>query len=329
MTYRNTRRDFLQAATAATLGAIALTPHDLAARAAEGRLYPGEIIDTHQHLWDLKQLKLPWVAGLTGKPKEILGRDYLPADYAEASRGLNVVKTVYMEVDVLEEDQVKEAEFVTKTCADGKSPMVAAVIAGRPASDGFKDYLDRFKGNKYIKGLRQVLHRPDMPPKFCLETQFVKGVQLLGERNLSFDLCFRNDQLDYGAELVDRCPQTRFILDHCGNPHNGSLDLAGWEKGLAKIATAKNRNVMCKVSGLYANVTAAEWPAAKLAPMVRKVIDLFGWDRVLYASDWPVVNLGASFKIWVDALKEIVAADSAENQKKLFHDNALKFHKLA
>jgi len=92
MTYRNTRRDFLQAASAATLGAIALTPHDLAARAAEGRLYPGEIIDTHQHLWDLKQLKLPWVAGLTGKPKEILGRDYLPADYAEASRGLNVVK---------------------------------------------------------------------------------------------------------------------------------------------------------------------------------------------------------------------------------------------
>src|SRR5208282_1612573 len=117
----------------------------------------------------------------------------------------------------------------------------AAVVGGWPASAGFKDYLDRLKDNKYIKGVRQVLHSPATPPKLCLEEKFVKGVQLVGERGLSFDLCFKNNQLEFGAELVDRCPQTRFILDHCGNPHDGSLDLAGWEKGLAKIATAKNR----------------------------------------------------------------------------------------
>ena len=208
--------------------------------------------------------------------------------------------------------------------------MAAAVVSGRPASDGFEDYLDRFKGNKFIKGLRQVLHTPATPPKFCLEEKFVKGVQLLGERGLSFDLCFRNDQLEYAAELIDRCPQTRFILDHCGNPHDGSRDLDGWKKGLAKIAEAKNRNVMCKVSGLYGNVSATDWPADKLAPVVRTVIDLFGPDRVMLASDWPVVNLGASFKMWVDgSCKQMVRSDPAANQKKLFHDNAVKFYGLA
>lgn len=296
--------------------------------AADTPLYSGPIIDTHEHLWNLKELRLPWVAGLTGKPKEILNRDYLLSDYADAAKGINIAKSVYMEVDVAETDQVKEAEFVSKVCAEGKTPMAAAVISGRPASDGFKDYLDRFKGNKYIKGLRQVLHSGATPPKFCLEEKFVKGVQLLGERGLSFDLCFRNDQLEYGAELIDRCPQTRFILDHCGNPHHGSRDLDGWKKGLAKIAETKNHNVMCKVSGLYGNVTATEWPAAKLAPLVRTVIELFGPDRVMWASDWPVVNLGASFKVWVDAATEIVRADSAANQKKLFHDNAVKFYGL-
>jgi L-fuconolactonase len=315
------RRHFLEAAT----GVLAMTVPQ--ARAADA-LYDGPLVDTHEHLWNLKELRLPWVAGLTGKAKETLGRDFLLADYAEATKGLPLAKSVYMEVDVAEADQVKEAEFVTKICTDGKTPMVAAVISGRPASDGFKEYLDRFKGNKFIKGLRQVLHTPATPAKFCLDEKFVKGVQLLGERGLSFDLCFKNDQLDYGAELVDRCPGTRFILDHCGNPHNGSQDLEGWKKSLARIANAKNRNVMCKVSGLYGNVTAADWPEAKLAPIVRGVLELFGPERVMFASDWPVVNLGASYKVWVETLKEIVRGDSAVNQKKLFHDNAVKFYGL-
>jgi predicted TIM-barrel fold metal-dependent hydrolase len=316
------RRDFLMAA-------LAVTSAGTMTEAAEpGPLYNGEIVDTHQHLWNLKELRLPWVNGLTDKAKDILGRDHLLADYAEAAKGLNVAKSVYMEVDVAEADQLKEVEFVTKVCMEGKTPMVAAVISGRPASAGFKDYLDRLKGNKHIKGLRQVLHTPATPPKFCLDDAFVKGVQLLGERGLSFDLCLKNDQLEYGAELVDRCPQTRFILDHCGNPHNGGNDLEAWKKGLARVAGAKNRQVMCKVSGLYGNVSATDWPTAKVAPLVRAVLDLFGWDRVLFASDWPVVNLGASFRLWVETVKEIVRADSAENQRKLFRDNAIKFYGL-
>jgi L-fuconolactonase len=317
------RRAFL---TTAAVGTLTMNVSNLS---AADPVYTGPIVDTHEHLWNLKELKLPWVASLTGKPKEVLGHDYLIGDYAEAAKGLNVTKSVYMEVDVAETDEVKEADFVTQVCTEGKTPMVAAVIGGRPASDVFKNYLDRFKNNKYVKGLRQVLHTPATPPKFCLEEKFVKGVQLLGERNLIFDLCFKNDQLEYGAELVDRCPQTRFILDHCGNPHDGSFDLEQWKKGLTKIANAKNRNVMCKVSGLYANVTAAEWPAAKLAPIVRTVIDAFGWDRLMFASDWPVVNLGASYKVWVETLKEIVRKDTEINQKKLFYDNAVKFYGLA
>ncbi|OAI49984.1 hypothetical protein AYO44_06010 [Planctomycetaceae bacterium SCGC AG-212-F19] len=318
------RRDFLQATIAAPTGSLAL-----AVLAADAPSYDGPIIDTHQHLWNLKELRLGWVASLSGKPKEILDRDYLPADYAAAGKGLSIVKTVYMEVDVAEADQVKEAEWAAKICTEGKTPMAAAVISGRPAGDGFKDYLDRFQGNKHIKGLRQVLHTPATPPKFCLQDKFVKGVQLLGERGLSFDLCLRNDQLDDGAELIDRCPRTRFILDHCGNPHNGKQDLDGWKMGLAKIAAARNRNVMCKVSGIYGNVSAADWPAVKLAPVVKRVIDLFGWDRVMWASDWPVVNLGASLATWVAVAKEMVRDASTANQRKLFHDNAAQFYGLA
>ncbi len=318
------RRTFLKAASAVALA----TGTSTISLAGSGSMYDGEIVDTHQHLWDLKALNLPWVASATGKAKEVLAHDYLLSDYARATEGLKVTRSVYMEVDVAESDQGKEANLVTKICAEGKSTMKGAVVSGRPASAGFAGYLKRFPGNGVIKGVRQVLHTPATPPKFCLEPAFVRGVQVLGERGFSFDLCLRNDQLEDGAELVERCPGTRFILDHCGNPHAGSNDLTAWRKGLARIAHAKNRHVMCKISGIYGNVTIKDWPATRLAPIIRAVIDEFGWDRVMFAGDWPVVNLGASFRAWVETLKTIVRDDPAEHQAKLFRDNAIHFYGL-
>jgi len=295
----------------------------------EAMPYDGEIVDTHLHLWDLKLIQPPWIGTSTGHAKEVLARDHKLADFAEAAKGLKVTRAVYMEVDVAESDEIKEAEYVTRLCSVGKSPMVAAVISGRPASNGFGDYLDRFKNNRTIKGIRQVLHTGATPPDYCLEPAFVRGVQMLGERGLSFDLCLRNDQLETGAALIEKCPGTRFVLDHCGNPHAGKNDLEAWRKGLARIAALKDREVICKISGIYGNVQATDWPANRLAPIVRSVIDLFGWDRVIYAGDWPVVNLGASYRIWVDTLKQIVQADSPEHQAKLFRTNALKFYQIS
>jgi L-fuconolactonase len=318
------RRGFLR-----TAGALALVSPIMEAFGADpAPLYDGEIVDTHLHLWDLKVMRPPWIEGTTGHARDVLAHDHKLADFAEAARGLKVTRAVYMEVDVAESDEIKEAEYVTGLIAEGKSPMVAAVISGRPASDGFGDYLDHFKSHSSVKGLRQVLHTGATPPDYCLEPSFVRGVQILGDRGLTFDLCLRNDQLETGARLIERCPGTRFVLDHCGNPHAGKNDLDAWRKGLAKIAALKDRTVICKVSGLYANVKAADWPAERLAPIVRSVIDLFGWDRVIFAGDWPVVNLGASYRVWVDSLKQIVRDDAPTDQAKLFRDNALRFYGL-
>ena len=319
------RRSFLETANASLAASVlASTATDVEAAG----LYSGEIVDTHLHLWDLKVLRLPWVASATGKAKDVLAHDHLLADYARASEGLKVTRAVSMEVDVAEEDEVKEAEYVTKLCQEGRSPMQAAVISGRPASRDFASYLDRFKGNRFVKGLRQVLHTPATPPKYCLEDTFVNGVRLLGDRGLSFDLCLKNDQLEVGAELIDRCPRTQFILDHCGNPHAGSSDLWRLARGLGQ--GRRDEEPQRDVQG-FGHLRKRHRPGLageRLAPVVRSVIDLFGWDRVMFAGDWPVVNLGASLKVWAETLKQIVREDSPANQSKLFRDNAIKFYGL-
>lgn len=170
------------------------------------------IIDTHQHLWDLSKFNLPWVDGAPA-----INRSYLQSDYSTATAGLNVVKAVYMEVDVDPAQQVAEAHYIIDQCQRNDTLTVGAVISGRPAADTFAAYIKQFQGNPYIKGVRQVLHVPTTPAGYCLQPTFVKNIQLLGELGMSFDLCLRPSELRDAVSLVDQCPATRFIVDHCGN----------------------------------------------------------------------------------------------------------------
>ncbi|HEY3789818.1 MAG TPA: amidohydrolase family protein, partial [Urbifossiella sp.] len=287
------------------------------------------IVDTHQHLWDLTKFKLAWFDPDSAEGK-ILGHNFTPKEYAEATKGLNVVKSVYMEVDVVPEQQQKEADYIIELCASGKTPTCAAVISGRPNSDGFARYARQFKGGKYVKGMRQVLHVTGATPEYFLDPKFVKGIQLLGELGLSFDLCARPEEIPDHIKLVDKCPGTRFILDHCGNAKltHTPAEREQWKKNMTAIG--KKKNVVGKVSGFIASAPArGKWTLDDLAPVINHTLDSFGPDRVMFGGDWPVCLLGVEkYADWLNALKAVVADRSEDQQKKLFHDNAVKFYGL-
>ena len=324
MTISVSRRDFLTT-MAATGTAASLVSHFEIEAAAQDKTVPEhlEIIDTHQHLWDLSKFKLPWHKEPDTKP---LQRSFVMSDYLEATKGLNVVKTIYMEVDVEPQQQSEEVAYVTDLCQRNDNPMRAAVVSGRPGTQAFEAYIRKVAENKFIKGIRQVLHGDSTPAGFCLQPKFVQSIQLLGELGLSFDLCVRPGEVVDAVKLVDQCPKTRFILDHCGNMSVISADEAlrlKWKQGMKELAAKPN--IMCKVSGII--VTAKkDWKPEDLAPNINFTLDTFGEDRVMFAGDWPVCTLRASFAEWVNALKQIVKDRPIALQKKLFHDNAAKFY---
>ena len=142
------RREFLAASAVAVASPALAQPKD--------KPMP-PIVDTHQHLWDLAKFKLAWFDPKTPEGK-VLGHSFTPKEYAEATKGLNVVKAVYMEVDVIPEQQQKEVDFIVELCESGKTSTRAAVVSGWPNSEGFEKYAKQFKGHKYVKGIRQVLH---------------------------------------------------------------------------------------------------------------------------------------------------------------------------
>jgi len=284
------------------------------------------IVDTHQHLWDLTKFRLPWLKG-AGE----LNRSFVTKDYAEAAAGLNIVKAVYMEVDVAPDQKAAEAEHVIGLCRRGEGPTVAAVIGGLPGSEGFRDYITRFKGNPYVKGVRQVLHGAKAGA--CLEAAFVGSIRLLGELGMSFDLCMAPRLLADGAKLVEQCPDTRFVVDHCGNidprafrPGGDRAAADAWRRDMARLA--KSDRAICKISGIVASLPKGEWTAADLAPAINHCIETFGPDRVVFASDWPVCTRAATLRQWVEALEAVIRSRSEADQRRLLHDNAARFYGL-
>jgi len=280
------------------------------------------IIDTHQHLWDLSRFQLAWLK--EGSP---IAHNHLMSDYLAQTEGMNVVGTLYMEVDVIPEQQMQEVDYVLDLCRQPGYPMRGAIISGRPASDGFEPYVRAVtaKADGYVKGVRQVLHG-DAPTGFCLQPSFLKGMNLLSKLDLSFDICIRPEELADAAKLAQSCPETRFILDHCGNADVRSPDLSLWRKGIDLVASQPN--VACKISGIIVTVKPDEWSTSDLAPIVDHCAAAFGPDRIVFGGDWPVCTLGAPLREWMTSLREIIVDWPEENQRKLLHDNGLKSYHL-
>ncbi|HZZ81584.1 MAG TPA: amidohydrolase family protein [Gemmataceae bacterium] len=316
------RRLFLKAAAMAAAGLAASDAHAAPVADDDKQKPPMQrIVDTHVHLWDLTRFRLPWL-----EKTSPLARNHVIKDYQTAINGLNVVKGVYMEVDVDPKQHVAEAEYVLDICRQANTPLVAAVIGGRPADDDFPKYLQRFRGNRFLKGVRQVLHNPSAKQGFCLTPNFVRGVRSLGEAGLKFDLCMRHGEIGDAVKLAEACKNTNFILDHCGNGPVYAKDRTQWQRDMDNLAR-KNNVVACKISGIV--VQARErWTPDDLAPVINHSLMAFGPERVMFAGDWPVCTTRATLRRWVEALRTIVRNRSADDQRKLFHDNAMRVYGL-
>ena len=284
------------------------------------------VIDTHQHLWDLDLFQPPWLEFPGIAP---LRRSLLMSDYISATQNCQISRTVYMEVNVHPDDQQQEARYVLDLCRQADNPMSGAVIGGQPGEASFGHYLEEFAGNPFLKGVRTVLHDPDRPRGMCLTPQFKSNIKLLGELGLRFDLCMRPDEIKDAVELVDACPQTRFVVDHCGNmsvqPNEQSARPA-WEEGMRLLA--EREQVMCKISGIVVTATKGEWRPVDLKENIDFCLDTFGEDRVFFGGDWPVCTLTATFESWFNALRWVVQERPESFQRKLFHDNAFAFYGL-
>ncbi len=273
------------------------------------------IVDSHLHLVDRSLFAYPWLNEVP-----VLDRDWSIDDYLAEARVAGIAGAVHVEVDVADRDRERETAWVDACPA----PVIGAVASCRPEHEGFAAYLERVSAFPKLRGLRRILHvSPDEVGQHPL---FAQNLRLLPRYGLTFDLCVLARQLPIAGALARSCPDVQFILDHCGVPDVRGRALDPWRADLA--AVARLPNVACKISGLVAYADPDGWSVEDLRPFVEHTISVFGWDRVLWGSDWPVCRLTADLGRWVAATHDLLVGTSEDEKTRLLCRNAERVYRL-
>lgn len=282
------------------------------------------IVDAHQHFWDPRVNYHPWLCDQPPIPfrygdYSALRRPYLPADYFADAAPHQVVKTVYVETEWDPRDPIGEMRYVERLRRESGFPTVAVAQAWLDHAD-LGATLAALEQFDFVRGIR---HKPR--PGQMEDARWRAGFGQLVRQGLRFDLQAPWVQLEEAARLAREFPDARIILNHTGLPADRSRDgLAGWRDALKKLAACPNAAI--KISGL--GLPGQAWTAASNRDVVLTAIDVFGIGRSMFASNFPVDGLCASFAAIAAGMHEILRGFAPAEQRAFFHDNAVRIYDM-
>ncbi len=279
------------------------------------------IVDAHLHLWDPKRIHYPWLDSVP-----VLNRAFLLDDYNRATEGFRIERMVFVQCEAVFSEYMREVKWLTQLAR--ADPRIAAVVSWAPLENGSaaRRDLETLAANPLVKGVRRIIQF-ESDPGFCLRPAFIDGVQLLAEFNFSFDICIKGEQQTANViELVRRCPEVRFMLDHIGKPFIADRRMEPWKTHIRELASMDN--VWCKMSGLVVEADVLNWKKDDLRPYIDHVLACFGAARVVFGGDWPVVLQAAPLARWITTLSDALDGCSPQERRRIFHDNAIKFYQL-
>ncbi|MGW5745417.1 amidohydrolase family protein [Amycolatopsis sp. NPDC003861] len=267
------------------------------------------MIDAHHHLWDPARREYPW---MTGDAMDPIRRPYTVDDLRAVTKAAGVHATVLVQTVSSAEET---AEFLATAAAE---PVIAGVVGWVDLTAA--DVADRLAalGGPLVGIRHQVENEPD--DDWLLRPEVLAGLSAVAAAGLAFDLLVRPAQLPAAAEVALRLPQLRLVLDHAAKPPIAAGEWEPWASAVA--ALAGRENVVCKLSGLVTEADWTGWEVGHLRRYVDHVLDVFGPERLLFGSDWPVCELAASYEVVLDAAIALTGSLSDAERLAVFEHNA-------
>ncbi len=276
---------------------------------------PG-IVDSHQHFWDLSLRTYGFITEAT----PALAHDFLPADLAPLMAEAGVTQTVLVQAH----HSIEEGEWLLSLTGD--APWVGGVVAWVDlAAADVGEQLDRLAAHPKMKGVRHLVENED-DNAWLLRPDVGNGLAAVAERGLSYDVVVRPRHMRSVPEIARRHPDLRIVVDHIAKPRIAAGEREPWGTYMRAIAACPN--VWCKVSGLVTEDDPANVQVAHMKPFVDAVVRLFGFERLLFGSDWPVSTMVADYARVLEVTRECVAPASDAQLRLLLADNARDFYRL-
>lgn len=278
-------------------------------------------IDSHHHIWDLDVTKQDWIIGEALAP---INRNYSLTDFRDATKGLGIDKSVLVQTVT----NYEETPLLLEIAA--ADDLVAGVVGWLDvsASDAIKhlDEYEKSAGAKLLKGIRDIVQdNPD--PDYLARPQVEINIKEIGRRGLAFDLLTKTPELPGAIELVKKNPEVQFVLDHISKPYIAKQEFEPWRTLINEIA--KFENVVCKVSGIVTEADWHSWSAKDVRPYLDIVLNAFGANRLMYGSDWPVLNLAGDYEKVHGLASDFVATLSSGEQSNFWYGCANVTYKLS
>jgi L-fuconolactonase len=277
------------------------------------------IIDAHHHLWDPNRRDYDWLAPDVLAP---LRRPYTVDDLWEVTDG-RVAHTVLVQTV---SDLGESAEFLAT--AGANDGLIRGVVGWVDlAAADVVDQIDALRegpGGGRLVGIRhQVQDEPD--PRWLARPEVRRGLRAVGAAGLAYDLLVLVPQLEAATAVVRELPEVRFVLDHLAKPGIAAGEWEPWASRIAELAGEPN--VSAKLSGLVTEARWDDWDAARIAPYAKHALEVFGPDRLMYGSDWPVCTLAASYEeVWELAGELLAGLSEAERAAVLGGTAARVYH---
>ena len=276
------------------------------------------LLDTHQHLLYREKARYGWTKDIP----PLAEGDFSVEDYQSITDGLGIGGSLFMEVDA--DDYQEETRFLQTLANNPSNGIKGLIVSIRPENnEGFESWLNE-SIEIGVVGYRRILHVT--PDDMSKSETFINNVRKIGEVGKPFDLCFLSKQLPVAIELAKACDNTNMILNHCGVPDIANDGLDPWRQDIEALSQIPN--VTCKLSGLMAYCAPGTSSFETIEPYVDHVLKCFGPSRIVWGSDWPVVNLGKGLPEWITVTRKILEKLSADEANAIANGTAQTVYKV-
>lgn len=273
-------------------------------------------IDAHQHFWVYDPREYGWI----DETMVPLRRDFLPADLKPELEREGLQGCVAVQA----RQSLEETRWLLELAK--RNPFIVGVVGWADLrSPRLRSDMESFAENPKLVGLRHIVQsEPDN--RFLLQPDFLRGLSLLEEFDLAYDILIHPRHLPVAAEFAGRFPRQRFVLDHLAKPPIKSGSLSPWEKGIRDLASFPN--VYCKLSGMVTEADWQNWKPEDMKPYLDVAFESFGTHRLMIGSDWPVCTLAGSYARVMQAVKDYLATFSKDVNDAILGGTAQEFWKL-